>query len=129
MGQQQGSGGAPPPGVAPPSGLFPAERAPRGQGRPTYREPHPVRGGAVAAGATLTAAWLLLVGLLGRQLAGYVWYTVLAGGIAWLAAWLLTRYGDRGAAAGIAIATGVGWSVATAAVAIRWAETGDWPLW
>ncbi|GGM64482.1 hypothetical protein GCM10011608_57370 [Micromonospora sonchi] len=108
-----------------PSGLFPSGRPPR----PTYREPHQVSGAGVAAGATATLAWLVLFGLLGRSLAGYAWWTLLAGGLAWLAALVLARFGDRGVAAGIAIVTAGGWSVAAAAVATRWAASGDWPLW
>ncbi len=108
-----------------PSGLFPSGRPPR----PTYREPNPVNGAGVAAGAAGTIAWLVLFGLLGRSLAGYAWWTLLAGGLAWLAALVLVRIGDRGVAVGIAIVTAGGWSIAAAAVAARWAATGDWPLW
>jgi hypothetical protein len=108
----------------PPSGLFPS-----GPARPTYREPHPVRGPAVAAGLTGTAAWLLVFGLLGGDLAGFVWWTVIAGLAAWLVALVLLRHGDRGVAAGITITTALGWSIAATAVAVRWAATGDWPLW
>lgn len=107
-----------------PSGLFPS-RPPR----PTYREPHRVRGAALSAGLGAGAAWLLFIGLLGRDLRGYVWWTFLAGATAWAATWMLTRQGDRGVAAGVAISTGVAWSVAAAAVAVRWGMTGDWPLW
>ncbi|GIJ78127.1 hypothetical protein SAMN05443287_113119 [Micromonospora phaseoli] len=108
-----------------PSGLFPSGRPPR----PTYREPHPVGGASVAAGAIGTIAWLGLFGLLGRSLAGYAWWTLLAAGLAWLAALVLARYGDRGAAAGIAIVTAGGLSIVTAAVVTRWVTSGDWPLW
>ncbi|GAA4679295.1 hypothetical protein [Phytohabitans rumicis] len=107
-----------------PSGLFPS-RPPR----PTYREPHRVRAGGLTAGLGAGVAWLLFIGLLGRDLRGYVWWTVLAGALAWAAAWTLSRQGDRGVAAGVAISTGVGWSVAAAAIAVRWGMTGDWPLW
>ncbi|MER5457927.1 hypothetical protein ABT008_24445 [Micromonospora sp. NPDC002389] len=108
-----------------PSGLFPSGRPPR----PTYREPHPVSGAGVASGAVGALAWLGLFALLGRSLAGYAWWTLLAGGVAWLAALVLVRFGDRGAAAGIAIVTAGGWSIATVAVVTRWAASGDWPLW
>jgi hypothetical protein len=97
--------------------------------RPTYREPLPARGAAVAAGLSATAAWLLVFGLLGRDLAGYAWWTVAAGSVAWLVALLLTRHGDRGVAAGIAISTSLGWAIAATAVAVRWAMTENWPLW
>jgi hypothetical protein len=114
-------GGVPGP---PPSGLFPT-----GPTRPTYREPHPARGPAVAAGVGAAAVWLLLFGLLARTLPGYAWLTALAGGIAWLVALLLARYGDRGVAAGVAVSTALGWAIAATAISVRWATTADWPLW
>jgi hypothetical protein len=118
----------PPPGPGvpsrTPSGLFPARLR-----RPIYREPYPVRGGALAAGLGFGLAWLLVFGLLGRDLRGYGWWTAVAGGVAWLVAVGLGRLGDRGVAAGVAIATAFGWSVAATILAVRWAMTGDWPLW
>ncbi|TDC42304.1 hypothetical protein [Micromonospora sp. KC213] len=108
-----------------PSGLFPSG-PPR---RPIWRELHPVTGGGVAAGAALTAAWLLLFGLLGRDVPGYAWWTVVAGGLGWAAALVLARYGDRGVATGVAIVTAGGWSIAFAVVVTRWATSSDWPLW
>lgn len=108
-----------------PSGLFPAGPPPR----PTYREPHPVTGAGVAVGGVAAMLWLLLFGLLGRSVAGYAWWTLVAGALAWLAALALVRFGDRGVAAGVAIVTAGGWSIAAAVVAVRWAGTGNWPLW
>ncbi|MEU8182989.1 hypothetical protein AB0B85_05220 [Micromonospora sp. NPDC049044] len=108
-----------------PSGLFPAGPP----SRPTYREPHPVTGGGVAAGGGAATTWLLLFGLLGTDVMSYAWWTVLAGLLAWLTALVLVRYGDRGVAAGVAIVTAGGWSIAAAVVAVRWATSGDWPLW
>ncbi|MEV0805782.1 hypothetical protein [Micromonospora sp. NPDC050200] len=108
-----------------PSGLFPSG-PPR---RPTWREPHPVTGSGVAAGGALAATWLVLFGLLGRDVPGYAWWTVIAGGLAWLAALALVRYGDRGVAAGVAIVTAGGWSIAFAIVVVRWATSADWPMW
>lgn len=116
-----------PPGRTP-SGLFPSG-SPARPARPGYREPHPVRPGAVAAGSGAATAWMLAFGLLGRDLAGYLWWTLLAGVVAWLAALALVRMGDRGVAVGISIITAIGWSVASAAAAVRWAVTGDWPMW
>ncbi|MFI0795280.1 hypothetical protein ACH4OY_21755 [Micromonospora rubida] len=113
------------PGSRTPSGLFPSGLPTR----PTWREPHPVTGAGVASGGALAAAWLALFGLLGRDVPGYAWWTVLAGGLAWLAALALVRLGDRGVATGVAIVTAGGWSVAAAVVAVRWATVGDWPLW
>lgn len=108
-----------------PSGLFPSGPPPR----PTYREPHPVRGGAVAAGFAGAGAWLLLFVLLGRSLVGYVWWTAIAGLVAWIVALALVVAGNRGVATGIAMAVAVGWGVAATATAVRWAGTADWPLW
>jgi len=106
------------------SGLVPAQPS-----RPIYREPHPVRPGAFAAGVCAGLLWLLLIGLLGRDLSGYVMWTSGAGAVAWLVAVLFTRLGDRGVAAGIALAVSAAWSITALAVATRWAATGNWPLW
>lgn len=108
-----------------PSGLFPAGPP----ARPTYREPHPVHGAAVVLGGVVAMTWLLLFGLLGTSVRGFAWWTVFAGGVAWLAALLLVRHGDRGVATGVAIVVGGGWSIAAAVVASRWMVSGDWPLW
>ena len=122
--------GEPPPGGArpmphTPSGLFPSGPPTR----PVWREPHPVTGGGVAAGGALAALWLVLFGLLGHGVPSYVWWTLVAGGLAWGVALVLVRYGDRGVATGIAIVTAGGWSIAAAVLAVRWAQAGDWPLW
>jgi len=106
-----------------PSGLFPS-RPPR----PVFREPHPVRLGAVLAGAGATAAWLLLVGVLATTIRSYVWLTLAAVGAAWAVAVLLLRFGDRGVATGVGIATSFGASVAMGVVLVRWVTVG-WPLW
>ncbi|TDB73441.1 hypothetical protein [Micromonospora sp. KC723] len=108
-----------------PSGLFPSGPP----YRPVWREPHPVTGPGVAAGAALAAAWLLLFGLLGRDVPGYAWWTVVAGALAWAAALVLVRYGDRGVATGVAIVTAGGWSIAFAIVVVRWATSSNWPMW
>nr|WP_091673233.1 hypothetical protein [Micromonospora auratinigra] len=97
--------------------------------RPTWREPYPVTGAGVAAGAATAFAWLLLFGLLGHGVPSYAWWTVIGGGLAWLAAAVLVRWGDRGVATGVAIVTAGAWSIAAAIVAVRWAQSGDWPLW
>jgi hypothetical protein len=106
-----------------PSGLFPSGRT-----RPTFREPHPVRVGAMLTGATATAAWLLLFGLLATSTRGYVWLTLGASAGAWLCAVGLMRFGDRGVATGVAITTGLGVGVAVGLVVQRWLTAG-WPLW
>ena len=110
--------------MRPPSGLFPA-----GPPRPRYREPHPVGAGAVLAGVGAGLVWLLLLGVLGTDLRGYAWWTLLAGALAWAVAAVLARFGDRGVAVGVAIITAVGWAVAAAAVTVRWMTTSDWPMW
>lgn len=97
--------------------------------RPTYREPHPVRTLPFLAGLSGAVLWMAVLPMLAAGLTGYVWWTVIAGGVAWLAAAVLARAGDRGAAAGISISVGVAWAIAAYAVAVRWAETADWPLW
>jgi hypothetical protein len=106
-----------------PSGLFPS-----GPPRPVFREPHPVRLGAVLVGAAATAAWLLLVGLIASTIRSYVWLTLAAAGVAWAVAALLLRFGDRGVATGIGLSTSVGASVAVGLVVVRWVTVG-WPLW
>jgi hypothetical protein len=106
-----------------PSGLFPA-----GPPRPTFREPHPVRIGPVLAGAAMGGAWQLLVGLLAGTTRGYFYLTLTASVVATLAALVLMRFGDRGAAAGVAISAGAGLAVAFAVVLQRWVTSG-WPLW
>jgi hypothetical protein len=108
----------------PPSGLFPS-----GPPRPTFREPLPVRGGAVAAGLGAAALWMLVFGLLAGGLRGYAWWTVFAGMLAWLVSLGLARFGDRGVAVGVAITTALAMGVAAIAVAVRWANTGGWPMW
>nr|WP_213454650.1 hypothetical protein [Micromonospora sp. NBRC 107566] len=118
----------PPPGAAPPgrhpSGLFPA-----GRQRPSYREPHPVRAAGLLAGLGAGALWMLLFGLIASTLRGYGWWTILAGLLAWGAALLLGRAGDRGVAAGVAISAAVGWSIAAVVIAAYWSTRLDWPLW
>jgi len=82
----------------------------------------------VVAGAALTAAWLLLWGLLAASARSYAWLTIGAGVLAWLTAFGLARYGDRGVAVGIGLATGIGLAIAFGLVTIRWITVG-WPLW
>ena len=106
-----------------PSGLFPS-----GPCRPTFREPHPIRLGAVLGGAGATCAWLLLSGLLATSTQGYLWLTVVAAASAWVCAYWLMRFGDRGAAVGVGLATGVGTSIGFIVMIDNWASSG-WPLW
>jgi hypothetical protein len=106
-----------------PSGLFPS-----GPPRPIFREPFPIRGGAVALGVVGGGLWMMLFGLLAGGARGYAWISIFAAAVAWGVALLLARMGDRGAAGGVAISTAVGLSIVTIVVAVRW-SAGDWPLW
>jgi hypothetical protein len=119
------STGTAPAGVLPrtPSGLFPS-----GPPRPTYREPHPVRGSMVAFGVGAGALWMLLFGLVASTARGYAWWTISAGITAWLAAAVLARFGDRGVAVGVAASTALGVAIAGAVVFARFIG-GHWLLW
>ncbi|GIF25199.1 hypothetical protein BJ973_007451 [Actinoplanes tereljensis] len=116
--------GFPPPALGrPPSGLFP------GPSRPVFREPHPIGAAGVMAGLGSTLLWLGLFGSLAHDLATYAWWTIVAAITAWIVAFVLTLRGDRGVAVGVALASGLGLSIAMAFVANRWITTYDWPLW
>ena len=106
-----------------PSGLFPG-----GPPHPNYREPHPVRGGPIAAGAGAGALWMLLFGLLSASIRSYAWLTLVAGAVAWGTALVLARLGDRGVAVGVAVSVGAAWSIAALVVGVASAVRG-WPLW
>ena len=79
-------------------------------------------------GALAGTAWLLTFALLGVTLSGYLSWTLLGGGLAWLVALMLSKGGDRGVAVGLAAATGVAWTVATLSVLAEWARLGAWPV-
>lgn len=97
--------------------------------RPTYREPFPVRSGPVWAGLGAGALWMLLFALQGTSSSrAYAWFTIVGGLLAWAAAMLLARLGDRGVAVGVAIASGIGVSIAGLVVVIE-AFSGHWILW
>jgi len=97
--------------------------------RPTLREPFPVRLTGVFAGLAGAAVWLAGFGALAGNLREYAWWTLSAGGTAWLAALALSRHGDRGVATGVALALTIGWSGTALAVVVTWVRTGTWPLW
>jgi hypothetical protein len=105
------------------SGLFPS-----GPPRPIYREPLPVRPGAVSLGVVAGLLWMMLFGLLASSARGYAWLTLGSGLAAGLVALLLGRLGDRGVAVGVAIAAGTGVAVAVLVVLTR-AAAGQWLLW
>jgi hypothetical protein len=106
-----------------PSGLFPS-----GPLRPAFREPHPIRVGAVLTGAGAAAGWLLVFALLATSARGFVWLVLGAAFVAWLVALLLVVVGDRGVAAGVALSAGAGMAIAVGLVVARWVTTG-WFLW
>jgi hypothetical protein len=120
---------APPPVYPPPpvperrpSGLFPSTP------HPTYREPYPAGGGAVAVGVLAGTVWMALLGVLGTHARGYVWWTVAAGIIGWGAALALARFGDRGVAVGVALACAIGVAISFVVVTVEW-TAGHWLLW
>jgi hypothetical protein len=116
---------------SPPAGWLPDRpAAPVGPPpRPVYREPHPIGVGPLLSGVGATLVWLALFGTLGRDLAGYAWWTVTAALSAWAVAAVLALLGDRGVATGVALAAGIGLSIATGIVTARWISANDWPLW
>lgn len=79
-------------------------------------------------GVGSAALWLLLVGLLATSAAAYIWLTLVASAAAWLGAAVLIRFGDRGVAVGVGLATSVGVSAAVVLVIQQWITSG-WPLW
>jgi hypothetical protein len=92
------------------------------------REALPSTAGRVLAGVAAGALWMLLFGLITPRVPGYAWYTLVGAVLAWLAALLLVRLGDRGIAVGVAMAAGTGCALAVAVVLLRWLH-GDWVLW
>ena len=87
-----------------------------------------MRMGPAWVGAGMGALWQLLIGLLATTVRGYFFLTLAASVVATLVALVLMRFGDRGAAAGVAVSTGIGLSVAFGVVLQRWVTSG-WQLW
>jgi hypothetical protein len=83
----------------------------------------------VLSGFGAALLWFALFGGLAHDLATYAWWTIVASITAWAMAIVLTLLGDRGVAVGIALASGLGLSIAAAFVGTRWIDTYDWPLW
>lgn len=131
--------GAPPPPLRPmpvgaypgqaPSGLFPA-RSPQAaaQPRPVLRELLPVTVGKGAIGVLAGTLWMGLFGLLASSARGYLWWTIVAAVLAWPVLAVLTRFGDRGVAAGAAVSTGFGLAIAGLVLAVH-TFAGEWILW
>jgi hypothetical protein len=111
-------------GGAVPSGLFPGQQL-----RPVYREPHPIHPGSLLSGMGAAAVWFGLFAALARNLASYAWWTLVAAITAWAVAAVLSIFGDRGVAVGVALVSGLGLAIAGGFVAARWITTSDWPLW
>lgn len=84
--------------------------------RPRLREPHPVTAVAVLAGGLSGGLWMLAFGLIATSLAGYLWWSLASGLVAWAAAVVLARHGDRGVAVGLAAVTGMAWTAPTIAL-------------
>ena len=105
--------------------INPMSRTPQ---RPTYREPMPVLSGRVTAGVGIGVLWMLLFAAQAGTLRAYAWLTIVAAVLAWTAAGVLVRFGDRGVAVGAAAGSGVGLAVAGLVVAINLAG-GRWLLW
>jgi hypothetical protein len=71
---------------------------------------------------------MALCGFMAHGARAYCWWTFTGGFVAWAAALGLARAGDRGVAAGVAVAAGCGVAVAMTVVLLRWVG-GHWILW
>jgi hypothetical protein len=71
---------------------------------------------------------MTLVGLLASTVRSYGWLTIAGAVLAWGTAGILARFGDRGAAIGVAASAGLGLAVGCLVVIAHWAASG-WPLW
>lgn len=91
--------------------------------RPRLREPHPVQTAAVLAGGVAGGLWMLAFGLLATSLSSYLWWSLISGLVAWTAAIVLARRGDRGVAVGLAAVTGMSWTAPTIALIMN---LGTW---
>ena len=96
--------------------------------RPTYREPLPVRSGMVWAGIGVGTLWMLLFGLQASSTRSYAWLSIVAALLAWCVAVVLMRFGDRGVAVGVTLATGIGLAI-PATIAFAELANGHWLLW
>ncbi len=93
-----------------------------------FRELLPVTAGKGAIGVLAGTLWMGLFGLLATSVRGYLWWTIIGALLAWPVLAVLTRYGDRGVAAGAAVSTGFGLAIAGLVVAVR-TFAGEWVLW
>jgi len=88
----------------------------------------PVTAGRAAVGVLAGTLWMGLFGLLATSARSYAWWTIIAAVLAWPVLVVLTKFGDRGVAAGAAVSTGFGLAIAGLVVTLRWIG-GDWLLW
>ncbi|HZE40778.1 MAG TPA: hypothetical protein VE172_18405 [Stackebrandtia sp.] len=96
--------------------------------RPTFREPHRSTPGGVFAGAGVTLLWMFVTFFLGGDLRSTLWVMLIAGLFAASGAFVLVRYGDRGAACGVAAVAGT--AIAVVGAVVEWhALDGSWLLW
>lgn len=97
--------------------------------RPSYREPHRSTTAGVFAGAGITVVWFVITAFLGTDLPSRLWVMLAASLLATGAAVLLARYGDRGAAAGVAAVSGA--AVAVVGLVVEWQQLlyETWVLW
>lgn len=96
--------------------------------RPTYREPHRIQAGGVWLGILVTLFWFLTFAMVAWSARSYAWATIIAAVLALAAAMALNRFGDRGAAVGVAVTSALGLGVAGLIVEIRYLGD-DWLLW
>jgi uncharacterized membrane protein len=80
------------------------------------------------SGAGVAVLWFIVTALLGVDMVSTMWVMLVASAIATAAAFLLARYGDRGAAVGIAAVAGT--ALAVVGLVVEWqALSGTWILW
>ncbi|ADD45613.1 hypothetical protein [Stackebrandtia nassauensis] len=97
--------------------------------RPTYREPHRSTSAGVFAGAGVAVLWFVITAFLGTDLPSRLWVMLAASLVAAGAAFLLARYGDRGAAAGVAAVSGAAVAVVGLVVELQHLLYETWVLW
>jgi hypothetical protein len=71
---------------------------------------------------------MALLGVLGTTARAYVWWSIAAGLLGWAGSVALAKYGDRGVAAGVAMACAIGVTVSFIVVTAHWVG-GHWLLW
>lgn len=97
-------------------------------GRPVYREPYPIRAKAFLAGLGATVVWFGMFAAVSWSARSYAWTALVAGVLATLAAVALARFGDRGVAVGVTIATTIGVTIA-GIVVTAYGFGGTWLFW